>query len=182
MRADLAKSAQAEQIHIEVERLGAATAARIDPLSARLDEASGQIARIGESAAVQNPPAPNARATLFAGIDRVAIFFTTQDDFVSPTAADAHLDAIAALLKQTGESIRIVGYADDTGGAPLNAENSRKRAAKVTRLLIERGVSADKIVAVARSAQMPIADAASPQHARNRRVTFEPLLSDELAP
>jgi len=183
LRADFDKGARLEETHIaQVEQFGAATAARLDPLSAKLDEASLQIARIRASAAAPIPPAPSAHAALLAGIDGVAIFFTTQDDFVSPAAADAHLDAIAALLKQTGESLRVVGYADDTGGAPLNAENSRKRAAKVTRLLVERGVSADKIVAVARSAQMPIADASSPQHARNRRVMFEPLLSDELAP
>ncbi len=164
------------------EQLVAATTARIDPLAAGLDAANKKIAASNDALAKLAMPAATTQDQFLTAITGIAIFFTTLDDFVSPEQANAHLDAIAAALTRTGEGIRVVGYADDTGGPTLNAENSRKRAAKVTRLLIERGVRPNKIVSVARAAQLPIADAGSPGHARNRRVTFEPLLSDEIAP
>ena len=166
----------------QAEQLGAETASRIEPLSAGLDAANRAIAASNDAFAKLATPGTTAHDQFVAAISGVAIFFTALDDFVSPEQASAHLDAIASMLTRTGEGIRVVGYADDTGGPTLNAENSRKRAAKVTRLLIERGVPPNKIVSVARAAQSPIADAGSPGHARNRRVTFEPLLSDEIAP
>jgi len=176
LRADVESAREAATARLtQAEQLGADSAARIGPLAATLDAIRTQIP-------APTKPSPSPHEQFLNAIAGVAIFFTAQDDFVNPETASSRLDAIAAAMKQSGDGIRVVGYADDTGGAVLNATNSNKRAAKIARLLIERGVAAEKIVAVARSAQMQIADAASSQHARNRRVMFEALLSDELPP
>jgi outer membrane protein OmpA-like peptidoglycan-associated protein len=153
----------------QTEQLSAATAARIDSLAA--------LAVLAPAS-----PAATPHVQLLDAIAGVAIFFTKDDEFVNPDAANAHLEAIAAKLAGSGEGLRVVGYADNTGAPSLNVENSSKRAARVARLLIERGAPAGKVIAVARAAQTPIADANSPQHARNRRVTFGALLSDEPGP
>jgi outer membrane protein OmpA-like peptidoglycan-associated protein len=183
LRTDVENAGKADEARLaQAEQLGAATAARIEPLAAGLATLERQVAVSNDAMAKPAKPGETAREQFLSAINGVAVFFTAQDDFVNPEMANARLDAIASALKQSGEGIRVVGYADDTGGAPLNAANSNKRAAKVARLLVERGIPADKIVAVARAAQMPIANSASPQHARNRRVTFEALLSDEIAP
>jgi outer membrane protein OmpA-like peptidoglycan-associated protein len=135
-----------------------ATQAQLDALRAELNELRGQIA------------APAVKLRRF--IESFAIFFTDQDNLVDPAAAAAGLDELAALLKSTGESLRVVGYADETGSPTMNRAISRKRADKVVAMLIDRGVAREKLALAPRSTFNPIADTGL-DVARSRRVVFE---------
>ena len=84
-------------------------------------------------------------------------------------------------MAATGEGLRIVGYADESGVNQGNVQISRQRAAKIQDMLIARGVPAEKLRVVGRGAQTPIANAAGETQTRNRRVTFEPLFAQEEA-
>jgi len=122
------------------------------------------------------------RRQLLERTRQAAIFFAQKEDFADAEAASATLDAVAALLRKSGEGVRVVGYADDTGGDQLNIDGSRHRAAKVASMLVDRGIAADRIVVVGRAARDPIVETQALNHSRNRRVTFEPLYSGELGP
>lgn len=114
--------------------------------------------------------APAAKLRLL--IERFAIFFTEQDTIVDPAAAGAGLDELAALLQATGEHLRVVGYADDTGSPASNRAASRKRADKIVAMLVARGVAREKLALAPRSTADPIADSGL-EAARSRRVVFE---------
>jgi len=105
-------------------------------------------------------------------IETFAVFFTAQDALIDSDAAATGLDDIAALLKESGAALRVVGYADESGGAGANRIVSRRRAEKVAALLIERGALRDALVIVPRATLAPISDQGQ-QAARSRRVVFE---------
>jgi len=113
---------------------------------------------------------PAARLKRF--VETFAIFFTEQDTLVDPDAAAAGLDELARLLKASGESLRVVGYADESGSPASNRAASRKRADKIVAMLAERGVPREKLALVPRSTLNPIADTGL-ESARSRRVAFE---------
>jgi outer membrane protein OmpA-like peptidoglycan-associated protein len=131
--------------------------ASLDRLRAELDAAPSRLRRL---------------------IDRFAIFFTEQDNFVDPTAANAGLDELADLLKSCDAELRVVGYADEVGPAASNRSVSRRRAEKVVAMLVERGVPRDKLAIVPRSTLVPIAEAGAGA-ARSRRVAFERVYDGE---
>jgi outer membrane protein OmpA-like peptidoglycan-associated protein len=110
-------------------------------------------------------------------IDHFAIFFTEQENLVDPARANAGLDEIATLLKNSGDGLRVVGYADDVGSATSNWAVSRRRAEKVVNMLVERGVARERLAIVPRSTLVPIAESGA---ARSRRVAFERVYDGEL--
>lgn len=114
-------------------------------------------------------------------IEHSAIFFTVQDNLADPAAANAALDALARLLKTTGEGLRVVGYADEIGTQELNRNVSRLRAEKIVAMLVARGVPREKLSIAARSTLVPIADSGlNAVTMKNRRVVFERLYDGEL--
>ncbi len=65
----------------------------------------------------------------------------------SPTNADAALAKVLATLQaDPANKARISGYHDASGDAATNAEIAKERAQAVQGLLVERGISADRIV------------------------------------
>jgi len=144
---------------------GARTGAQIATLETWLVEARTALDRLRAEA-----DAPAAKLRRF--IDGFAVFFTEQDTIVDRATVKAGLDELAALLKTTGESLRVVGYADESGSPSSNRAASRKRADKIVSMLVQRGVAREKLVLVPRSTFDPIADTGL-DAARSRRVVFE---------
>jgi outer membrane protein OmpA-like peptidoglycan-associated protein len=112
-------------------------------------------------------------------IETAAIFFTRNAELADPAAAGEVADRLAALIKQTGLKLRVVGHTDDTGSAAINLERSRERAEAVVKLLTERGVPTQLLGIASRRAVLPISDAAASNPTPNRRVTFEFSLAGE---
>lgn len=85
------------------------------------------------------------------------------------------LGTVAALLKDDSHAIEVEGHTDTTPIAnaafPSNWELSAVRASSVVRLFIENGVQENRLAAVGRGANRPIASNDDPiGRARNRRV------------
>ena len=78
--------------------------------------------------------------------------------------------------------MRVVGFADDTGGEARNQIISRQRAMAVAALLVDRGVARERLSVVGRAATNPIIDGGPDARPRNRRVVFELPLDGEIAP
>ncbi len=108
-----------------------------------------------------------------------AVFFAVEDTLRDDSAANALLGQIAELLQQTPVRIRIVGHTDDAGTQATNKRLARLRAEAVFRVLVERGVKANRIVLATRSAYQQIVDDEPPAISKNRRVTFEVVSSNE---
>jgi outer membrane protein OmpA-like peptidoglycan-associated protein len=141
-----------------------APAAQVETLRGELDRTRAALERL---MAEQETP----RAKLRRFVDSFAVFFTASDTLLDPTAAAAGVDELASLLKASGGGLRVVGYADEVGGAAPNRVVSRKRAEKVVAMLIERGAPRDQLVLVARSTSNPLGDPKEVLH--SRRVSFE---------
>ena len=140
----------------------------------RLDDMKQALADVRASLA-----APRRQITEAAAA--TVVWFGDRDALADPLAANNSLDALSKAIKATGEGVRVVGYADESGGAQANVEISRLRAAKAVKLLVERGVPAEKLRSVGRGAQTPIADQSDNMQYPNRRVAFEPLFAQEEA-
>ncbi|MCU0898034.1 MAG: OmpA family protein [Burkholderiales bacterium] len=110
-----------------------------------------------------------------------AALFQEQIEFATnsaeiPEAAKPRLMLAAALLKDDGRKVRVVGYTDNTGDASINNPLSAERAASVVKYLEAQGVPAGQLAAEGKGDADPIADNATPEgRAHNRRVEFVPL-------
>lgn len=68
-------------------------------------------------------------------------------------------------------SIRIVGHTDDVGSIEHNQKLSKKRAEAVSNILVQCGISKDKIITIGKGKDEPIANNnTSTGRAKNRRV------------
>lgn len=93
-----------------------------------------------------------------------------------PDSAKPRLMLAAALLKEDGRKVQVVGYTDNTGDAAVNNPLSRARAASVVKYLETQGVPAGQLAPEGRGDADPIADNATAEgRAQNRRVEFVPL-------
>jgi outer membrane protein OmpA-like peptidoglycan-associated protein len=85
------------------------------------------------------------------------------------------LDQLAAVVKRDapGGEVTVVGHTDAMGSDAYNIALSRRRSDKVIRALVERGLDASRLSAVAVGKRQPLAsDATADGRARNRRVEF----------
>jgi outer membrane protein OmpA-like peptidoglycan-associated protein len=83
------------------------------------------------------------------------------------TEERASLAGLANRLVQTRQAvIELRGYADGAGSTEQNVALSSERADVIQRLLIERGVAADRIVAFGLGAVDPAGPALNPDHQR----------------
>lgn len=106
--------------------------------------------------------------------DRVTLSSVNFDVGTADLAAGSQptVDRLAALLKEHPKArIRLEGFTDASGAAETNAPLSDARASTVKKLLVDRGIAEDRIQAVGRGDQEPLADNASAAgRARNRRI------------
>lgn len=103
-----------------------------------------------------------------------AIFFSDNSAYRDAAIARSTLDTLAALVKQSTELVRVVGYTDEIGGTATqrNMQISMQRSEKVVAELVARGVPRQRLVAVGRAnvADLaPVSGSSTP----NRRVEFE---------
>ena len=127
--------------------------------------------------ASQVPPATAPREAtpqerLAAFVERNAVFFSNNTDYADPGAAREVLDRLAALMKQTDDLVRVVGYTDVRGGQTQNDTLSQQRADVVRGELQKRGVPANRLVAIGRRIGPDISPAVG-TNSPNRRVQFE---------
>jgi outer membrane protein OmpA-like peptidoglycan-associated protein len=159
----------------------AAVNARLDELARQKDALAAEIADVDTRAKALQERADAPRARLAGLIDGFAIYFEREQPLDRPDR-DQRLDAIATLLKETGQSLRVVGFSDDTGGEARNQIISRQRATAVADLLAERGVQRERLSVIGRAATNPIADGGPDTRQRNRRVVLELPLDGETTP
>ncbi len=85
-----------------------------------------------------------------------------------------YLDELALALNENPEYfIEIVGHTDDRGDSDVNLKLSQNRADAVRKYLISKGVNSERITAVGKGEDEPIADNETEEgRAKNRRVEF----------
>lgn len=158
----------------DAERL-AAQAARLSSVATALRQA--ELVR----AAIPPPPAPDVAAAPAppSAFDRLvqyvrtnAIFFADDTTLRDATVATAQIDRLAALLRESGAFVRIVGYTDGRGSTSRNSTLSQSRALFVLNMLRDRGVPPAQMIAVGRESLLDISPDTGPGSA-NRRVEFE---------
>jgi outer membrane protein OmpA-like peptidoglycan-associated protein len=101
-----------------------------------------------------------------------SVLFTSGNEQLSPQARQS-LDQVATVLtnQPEGKRLTVEGYTDSRGKDSYNASLSQRRADAVRSYLVSRGVAADKISAVGRGEESPIASNDTPDgRASNRRV------------
>lgn len=86
--------------------------------------------------------------------------------------ARANLQRVIEFVQKAGTAAVVIeGHTDNRGSANLNQALSQKRAEAVRQALIEEGIPADRLSAVGRGMDQPVADNGSEEgRARNRRV------------
>jgi outer membrane protein OmpA-like peptidoglycan-associated protein len=159
----------------------AALNARLDDFQRQKEALEKEVSGVDARTSALQARADAPRARLASLIDGFAIYFEREQPLDRPDRDD-RLDAIAALLKETNQSLRVVGFSDDTGGEARNLIISRQRATAVAGLLVERGVPRERLSVVGRAANSPITDGGPEARLRNRRVVLELPLDGELAP
>ncbi|MCK5814890.1 MAG: OmpA family protein [Flavobacteriaceae bacterium] len=83
----------------------------------------------------------------------------------------AYFDKLALLLKETQQSITIIGHTDSTGADDYNLELGLKRAEEFKEHLLSRGIPEDKIITESKGKSMPIATNSTVEgEQKNRRV------------
>ena len=92
-------------------------------------------------------------------------------------SSTATLAEVADMLQQHGDlRLRVEGHTDNTGSAAGNDRLSQQRAEAVRAFLVERGVSANRLVAVGLGAARPVADNGTEAgRQQNRRVVLTPM-------
>lgn len=104
--------------------------------------------------------------------DRVIIRFPYNSDEpqLVPEVRD-YLSQMASRLARTGERVQVIGHTDNLGEDDFNMELGRKRAEAVKRVLVARGVAADRILIESKGESQPEASNDSEAGRReNRRV------------
>lgn len=151
------------------------TAERLALKSARLATvavAIDQAARLPRPVPAMTPPEPTAREKLQAWTRDNAIFFSSEVTYRDAAETRVELAQLAALLRDAGSYMRVVGYTDDRGSADRNETLSQRRAAKVRDELIALGIRRDQLIAVGRRDGAQLSGFAG-DDSPNRRVQFE---------
>lgn len=99
------------------------------------------------------------------------ITFATDSARLTPVIR-TNLRALATHLKKYPNStVQVVGHTDNTGSAAYNLNLSRQRAAAVTQVLVNNGISPSRITSIGRGEDVPVASNLSAEgRAQNRRV------------
>lgn len=108
------------------------------------------------------------------------VFFPTAS-FAIDKRYHPDLDRIVQQLKESNETIELLGYTDDIGGAADNQKLSEQRANAVQAYLLQSGISADRMQVAFFGEDRPQADNATETgRSQNRRVEIR--LSSAMSP
>lgn len=100
-----------------------------------------------------------------------SVLFATGKHTLLPIAKDRLNDVAKAVKDQGYKAIVVEGHTDSRGSDTANEDLSLKRAEEVRAHLVSQGIQGDKIRAVGRGEEVPVADNATPEgRANNRRV------------
>jgi len=101
------------------------------------------------------------------------IFFAFNKATILPQSFDMLEEVASALKEHEKIKVRIEGHTDSKGSDKYNLKLSDSRAKSVRDFLIERGVAADRMIAIGYGETKPIADNDTEQgQDQNRRVEF----------
>ena len=99
------------------------------------------------------------------------LLFDTGSDVLKPDAVENLASLGDLLTKYPDEKIEVVGFTDSTGTVTFNQELSMRRAEAVRKVLVERGVSEKRALAIGMGPEQPVASNQTPAgRAKNRRV------------
>lgn len=102
------------------------------------------------------------------------VLFATDSDQPLPGGGTV-LDQVAGIIRRDSPTwqVTILGHTDAVGSDAFNMDLSRRRAAKVLRALVDRGIDPARLSAVAVGKRQPVAsDATAAGRQLNRRVEF----------
>jgi len=107
------------------------------------------------------------------------IFFSLNKDVVDKKSFST-LDEVVAILNTNPEiSMIIEGHTDSQGDRLLNIDLSQRRADSVMKYLVDKGVSADRLVAKGYGPDRPLASGKTEKdNEQNRRVEFKVVFRD----
>lgn len=85
---------------------------------------------------------------------------------------ETYLNSVAEFMKENPYSeIRVIGHSDNLGTPEQNQRRSERRADRVVKYLLSKGIDRYRILARGEGARRPIADTKTPEgRAKNRRV------------
>lgn len=128
-------------------------------------QSSAQQVQAYFGAALAAQPVAPAQFTLY--------FVEGRDEFTEESKR--LLDGIfAEIARRPVPDVLVVGHTDKLGSDPVNDALSRQRADVVRNALLQRGIAADKIVAIGRGKREPIVPTADGvAEPRNRRVEIQ---------
>ena len=107
------------------------------------------------------PPAPQG----------YTVYFLTGGDEISPESSAAVAKMLEDMAQRPEPEVSVVGHTDGTGNEVDNDALSLQRAERVKQLLVERGVSAERIDVAGRGWREPLVAAErGVDEPRNRRV------------
>lgn len=140
---------------------------RLDLLARKLNSVLAPLANSGKVRVTQSARGVTVEIN-------ASVLFDEGDAGLTGNARET-LGTVASLLKDDTHAIEVEGHTDTTPIAnaafPSNWELSAVRASSVVRLFIENGVQENRLAAVGRGANRPIASNDDPiGRARNRRV------------
>ena len=100
-----------------------------------------------------------------------SVTFRTGSSVVDAGFRPALQTVANSLRRHPNSSVRVVGHTDNVGSAALNNQLSQDRALAVARVLIENGISGNRIAVSGRGFYEPIAtNSSAAGRAENRRV------------
>ena len=112
-------------------------------------------------------------------LDASRIEFDPGSDRIANSKA-ALLDLTARAAADCPGTLRVEGHTDNTGGAAINEDLSRRRAEAVRAALIQRGVAPSRLIATGYGPARPIGDNATEEgRALNRRIEIRIVGADE---
>jgi OOP family OmpA-OmpF porin len=112
-------------------------------------------------------------------LDASRIEFDPGSDRIASSKA-ALLDLTARAAADCPGTLRVEGHTDNTGGAAINEDLSRRRAEAVRAALIQRGVAPSRLIATGYGPARPIGDNATEEgRAQNRRIEIRIVRPDE---
>ena len=99
------------------------------------------------------------------------ILFATDSATLRPDLT-SDLNALAANLQSyPNTNVQIIGHTDNVGDAGYNQRLSVARAESVSRILMNNGVAANRLIAIGRGEDQPVSSNLTPEgRERNRRV------------
>lgn len=118
-----------------------------------------------------DPSAMAAQLDQSGEINLQGVYFDTGRSTLKPES-DGAIALVLALMGQRPDlKLQVVGHTDSVGNTLDNQVLSQERASAVRNALLQRGISADRLVAYGVGSQQPIASNDTPEgRAQNRRV------------